>query len=261
VLVVGTYDGDMPGAVLRPHDAHRRATLRRSVDLFSAFRLEQSQPEVFYSALARDAVAQVSQFAPLTDAIVLDVGAGPGWFRRAFTDAGARYLGLDADAGEMSAAALPSDATGLGDAMALPIRTASIDVVFSSNVLEHVSSPERMAAEMVRVARPGGIVFLSYTLWLSPWGGHETSPWHYVGGARAAQRYERRHGHPPKNVFGESLFPVSASRMLAWARTRSDVEVLAAIPRYHPWWSHWIMRVPGVREVASWNLLLVLRRR
>ncbi len=251
----------MPGAVLRPHDARTRATLRRSVDLFSSFRLEQTQPEVFYSALARDAVAQVRQYADLDGSIVLDVGAGPGWFRRAFTGAGARYLGLDADAGEMSAAALPSDATGLGDAMALPIRTGSVDVVFSSNVLEHVPHPERMGDEMVRVAKHGGIVFLSYTLWLSPWGGHETSPWHYVGGRRAARRYERRHGHPPKNVYGESLFPVSAARMLAWARSHPDVEVLAAIPRYHPWWSHWLMRVPGVREVASWNLLLVLRRR
>ena len=231
------------------------------MDLFAAFRVEQTDPELFYSALAHDAVAQIEGFAALEGASVLDVGAGPGWFRRAFSDAGARYLGLDTDAGEMNAAALPQDSSVLGDAQALPIRTGSVDVVFSSNVLEHVPRPEAMAEEMVRVARPGGLVFLSYTLWLSPWGGHETSPWHFLGGAKAAQRYTRTHAHPPKNLYGESLFPLSAGRMLRWARGRDDVVVLAAIPRYHPWWSQWVMKVPGVREVASWNLLLVLRRR
>ena len=60
-----------------------------------------------------------------------------------------------------------------------------------------------MADEMVRVTRPGGLIFLSYTLWWGPWGGHETSPWHYLGGGRAARRYERRLGHRPKNVYGD----------------------------------------------------------
>ncbi|HET7899909.1 MAG TPA: class I SAM-dependent methyltransferase [Candidatus Nanopelagicales bacterium] len=251
----------MSGVAQPFRSAHAPATLRRSLDLFSAFRLEQTRPDVFYSALARDAVEQIGAYSALEGATVLDVGAGPGWFRRAFEEAGARYLSIDADAGEMSAAALPQDASVLGDAMSLPFATGSVDVVFSSNVLEHVPEPERMADEMLRVAKPGGLVFLSYTLWYSPWGGHETSPWHYLGGDRAAQRYTRTHGHPPKNVYGESLYPLTAGRMLRWSRRVTGADVLAAIPRYHPWWAQWVMRVPGVRELASWNLLLVLRRR
>ena len=35
---------------------------------------------------------------------------------------------------------------------------------------------------MVRVTKPGGLVFVSYTVWWGPWGGHETAPWHYLGG-------------------------------------------------------------------------------
>jgi SAM-dependent methyltransferase len=251
----------MSGAAQPFRSARAPATLRRSLDLFSSFRLEQSRPDVFYSALARDAVQQIGAYHELPGATVLDVGAGPGWFRRAFEDAGARYLSIDADAGEMSAAALPQDASVLGDALSLPFASRSIDIVFSSNVLEHVPEPERMADEMLRVARPGGLVFLSYTLWYSPWGGHETSPWHYLGGDRAARRYERVHGHPPKNVYGESLYPLTAGRMLRWSRRVTGADLLAAIPRYHPSWAQWVMRVPGVRELASWNLLLVLRRR
>ena len=71
--------------------------------------------------------------------------------------------------------------------------------------------PWVVADEMVRVVRPGGLVVVSYTNWLSPWGGHETSPWHYLGGYVAADRYGRRYGHPPKNRYGVGLFPVSVA--------------------------------------------------
>jgi hypothetical protein len=118
-----------------------------------------------------------------------------------------------------------------------------------------------MAAEMVRVTRPGGTVFLSFPPWFSPWGGHETSPWHYLGGRLARRRYLRRTGHEPKNKFGESLFPVSAGRAIRWARNCPDVDVVATFPRYHPWWACWVVAIPGLREIVSWNLVVVMRRR
>jgi SAM-dependent methyltransferase len=143
----------------------------------------------------------------------------------------------------------------------LPVRTAAVDVCYSSNVLEHVASPWQMAAEMVRVTRPGGTVFLSFTPWWSPWGGHETAPWHWLGGHRARRRYRRLHGREPKNRFAETLFPVRVGAALRWARHCPDAELVRAFPRYHPWWAQWVVRLPVVREVATWNLVLVLRRR
>lgn len=244
-----------------PRDPRRaRATLRRSIDLLRAFRVEQTDPDRFYGTLAADSVAQLQAYVDLRGATVLDVGGGPGYFAQAFRGAGASYVSIEADLGELSARSEPGPGSVLGSALSLPIRDGSVDVCYSSNVLEHVADPERMLAEMVRVTRPGGTVFCSYTLWLSFWGGHETAPWHYVGGHRAARRYTRRHGHPPKNVYGTSLFAVSAAQVLRWARHRADVEVVAALPRYHPWWAWWVLRIPGIREVATWNLALVLRR-
>lgn len=236
-------------------------TLLRSVALLGAFRVEQTDPDRFYGLLARDAVRQVEQYVPVAGRVVLDVGGGPGYFAAAFEAAGADYLTVDADAGELSARGTPSARTALGSGTALPVRTGSVDVCYSSNVLEHVREPERMAGEMLRVTRPGGTVFLSYTTWLSPWGGHETAPFHYFGGPYAARRYQARYGRPPKNLYGESLFPLSAGRMLRWARAQRGAELVAALPRYHPSWARWVVRVPGVREVALWNLLLVLRTR
>jgi hypothetical protein len=117
-----------------------------------------------------------------------------------------------------------------------------------------------MADEMVRVTRSGGTVFLSYTVWYGPWGGHETAPWHYVGGRRARRRYARRHGHEPKNRFGESLFAVTVRDGLRWAREQKSAEIVAIVPRYNPWWSHWLLRIPLLREVVTWNLVIVLRK-
>ena len=117
---------------------------------------------------------------------------------------------------------------------------------------------------MVRVARPGGLVWLSWTTWLSPWGGHETSPWHYLGGRRAADRYARRHGRRPKNDFGRSLFAVSAAADAAAGpraeRGRPGAASTSGRATTRAGRAGW-RRCPGVREVASWNVVIVMRRR
>jgi SAM-dependent methyltransferase len=239
----------------------RTATLKRAVTLFRVFLREQTDPDLFYGTLAEDSVRQLRGHVDLDGATVLDVGGGPGYFADAFRAAGATYVGLEPDAGEMAARGEPEPGTLRGSGEALPVRTAAVDVCYSSNVLEHVRSPWTMTAEMVRVTRSGGTVFLSFTPWLSPHGGHETAPWHYLGGQRARRRFRRKTGREPKNRFGESLFPVSVGAALRWARSCPDVDVVAAYPRYHPWWATWVIAVPGLRELVSWNLVVVMRRR
>lgn len=237
-----------------------RPTLRRSWRLFRSFQVEQSDPDHFYGTLAADSAAQVSHFARLEGAWLLDVGGGPGYFADAFRAAGARYTPLDADVGELSGLGGLAPGTVIGSGMALPFADGSFDVTYSSNVLEHVNDPWRMADEMVRVTKPGGTVFLSYTLWWGPHGGHETKPWHYLGGRRAADRYARKHGKRPKNDYGVSLFMVTAAEGLRWARARDGVEVVRLFPRYLPRWAWWVLRVPLLREVVTWNLAIVLRK-
>ena len=240
---------------MTPRQPPRRG-VRRSVRLFSAFLAEQSDPHRFYSELAADSVQLLREHTGLRGRTVLDVGAGPGEFARAFRGAGARYVPLDHDPG------VPSVRDGglVGDALRLPLADGCVDVAFSSNMWEHVPQPEAVADELLRVTRPGGIVFLSYTNWLSPWGGHETSPWHWLGGQRAIRRYARVHGHPPKNRVDETLYRVSVREGLDWAKG-APADVLAARPRYLPDAGAGILRLPGVREVLTWNLLLILRRR
>ncbi|WP_280300910.1 class I SAM-dependent methyltransferase, partial [Nocardia abscessus] len=172
----------------------RRATLRRSLRLLGSFRFEQTDPALFYGGLAADSTAMIADFyADLTGrsldgATILDVGGGPGYFADEFTRTGARYIPVEPDPSEMHAAGLSVAGAVRGSGMALPFRDDALDICFSSNVAEHVSKPWVMADEMVRVTRPGGLIVLSYTVWHGPFGGHETGPWHYLGGEYAAGR-------------------------------------------------------------------------
>jgi len=237
-----------------------RADLARSARLFRAFRTEQTAPQAYYAALAQDTIHQLGQYAELDGRVVIDVGGGPGFFVRELNRTGARSFCVDADSGEMAALGPPEKGSIVGSATRMPIASGAVDVCFSSNVLEHVRDWPAMLAEMVRVTRPGGIVFVTFTNWLSPYGGHETSPWHYLGGERAVARYQRKHGTMPKNRFGDSLHPVSIAEVLGWARSAHGVVVVDAVPRYLPAWTRPLLRVPIMREFLTWNLLLVLRR-
>ena len=238
-----------------------RASLGRSVRLLREFRYEQPNPARFYTAIAEDSVGQLSQYADLAGGVMLDVGGGPGYFRDAFGRAGATYFSLDADVGELAGTGTIAAGTVIGSGMQLPFRDDAVDLTYSSNVLEHVVDPWLMADEMVRITKPGGLVFISYTVWFGPWGGHETAPWHYVSGGYARRRYRRKHGKEPKNKYGESLFKVTVADGLAWARRQQAADVLDLTPRYNPRWSRWLLHVPGVREVATWNLAIVLKKR
>ncbi|GGL38660.1 putative methyltransferase [Nocardia jinanensis] len=240
----------------------RRATVRRSLRLLHSFRFEQTDPARFYGGIATDSAELLADFyadltgRDLTGATVLDVGGGPGYFADEFARAGARYIPVEPDPSEMHAAGISVPAAVRGSGMALPFRDDAVDICFSSNVAEHVPDPWRMADEMVRVTRPGGMIVLSYTVWLGPFGGHETGPWHYLGGEYAARRYRRRNGKEPKNRFGTSLFAIRAADGVRWSR-RTPAHIGVLFPRYHPRWAWWLVRVPGIRELLVSNLVVV----
>jgi SAM-dependent methyltransferase len=244
----------------------RRATLGRSLRLLSEFRFEQRDPARFYGALADDTAAMVGDLwrsamgTELAGRTLLDVGGGPGYFSAAFADAGVHYIGVEPDPAEMHAGPAAADGAAMyvrASGMALPFADASVDICLSSNVAEHVPQPWRLGREMVRVTKPGGLVVLSYTVWLGPFGGHEMGLSHYLGGARAAERYARKHGHRAKNDYGSSLFEVSVHDGLEWAASTGALG--AAFPRYHPRWAWWMTGVPVLREFTVSNLVLVLR--
>jgi SAM-dependent methyltransferase len=224
------------------------------------FRSEQADPEQYYAAMAEDTVAQVAGYCELSGRTVLDVGGGGGWFTEAFQARGARCCLFEPDPTELlQRKAVPAGAV-LADGLLLPVRDGAADVAFSSNVLEHVPDPMRLIEEMIRVTRRGGLIYLAFTNWYSPWGGHEMSPWHYLGPGFAERRYAERYHRAPKHKVGASLFPVHVGSVLHALRARTDIAIMDARPRYYPPWCRHLVRIPGLREVATWNLLIVMRR-
>jgi SAM-dependent methyltransferase len=234
--------------------------LGRSVRLLRLFRSEQADPERFYAAIAEDTVRQVLGYCELSGRTVLDVGGGSGWFTEAFRAHGAKCCLLEPDPAELQHRENTPLGAVIADGLRLPVRDGAADVAFSSNVLEHVPDPMRLIGEMIRVTRPGGLIYLAFTNWYSPWGGHEMSPWHYLGPRFAQQRYLRRYRRRPKHKVGQTLFPVHVGPVLRAIRARTDIALVDARPRYYPPWSRSITAVPGLREVVTWNLMLVMRR-
>ena len=88
-------------------------------------------------------------------ALVLDVGASDvnGSYRGIFPSRQFRYLGADMADG-------PGVDIILGDPYKIPLPDASIDIVISGQMLEHCEFFWLAFAEMVRVVKPDGLIFL-----------------------------------------------------------------------------------------------------
>ena len=235
--------------------------LRRSARLIDLYRREPRDPVPFYEFLASDTIEHLRHHDARTDGVVADIGGGPGYLAASVRQAGGRCVVIEYDEPELRLHGRRPDSAIVGDGQHLPLRDEAVDVVHCSNVLEHVPAPRLLVEEMVRALRVGGVGYLSFTPWLSPWGGHETSPWHYFGGDFAADRYRRRRGQPAKNLYGRNLFVLHLATVRTWLERDERIELLWDGPRYWPASWRLLSRAPGIGEAVSWNYLALFRRR
>src|SRR5919204_1833440 len=107
---------------------------------------------------------ELREFLPLTgEERVLDSGTGAGVLALALAPFVREVVGVDL-VPELLAAAregAPPNATFVeGDATALPFEAGSFDLAGSRRTLHHLPRPELAVAELARVTRPGGRVFV-----------------------------------------------------------------------------------------------------
>ena len=104
----------------------------------------------------------------------LEIGSADAMTSAELARAGWTATGIDIDISRTDARVKGAGVTVLEmDATRLLFPDASFDLVFSFNVFEHLPDPSATFSEIVRVLRPGGLAYISFTgLRWSPHGAH-----------------------------------------------------------------------------------------
>jgi SAM-dependent methyltransferase len=214
----------------------------------------------FYEFQAEDAVHWLERWGvklgPGTTA--LDLGCGHGVFGAALAKRGCRVTFSDESQGLLpELAGSPFVRFDIDkDDMA---KLGQYDLVICSNVFEHLSKPDQFLASVATTLTPDGKLFLSWTNWLSVWGGHEFSPFHYLGPRRGHLIYDKLVKRPRKHTPYQNLYPTYIGETMRKIRNNPRLKLLRAAPRYYPEFA-FLLRLPILREFLAWNCALLIAR-
>jgi SAM-dependent methyltransferase len=228
-----------------------------NVQLFRSFLKHKDDPDTFYRELSDRATSELP--VDVSGQRILDLGCGRGWDAEALAARGATVTALELDPTLLTATPRGEASRVAADGRRTPFADGTFDGVYCSNVLEHTPDPAAMFDEIARITRPGGWIWLSWTNWYSPVGGHELRFLHYLGPTLGTRIHDKLFGPPEINAVGEALWPTHIGPTLRIVRSHPLLELVDATPRYYPS-QRWIIKVPGVREVLAWNCALTLRR-
>ena len=94
---------------------------------------------------------------------VLEVGCGEGYGTALLASSAGRVLGVDYDALTVAhaAASYPRASFVRANLAALPVPSASVDVLTTLQVVEHVWNHPEFVQECLRVLRPGGLLLVT----------------------------------------------------------------------------------------------------
>jgi SAM-dependent methyltransferase len=113
--------------------------------------------------------SDIYPYATTAQGTVLDIGCGDCFYKY-LLNSGARYIGMDIFEAENFDYGKNSDIVRF-DGTTIPLENQSVDHIICSEVLEHVSEPAPLIAEMHRVLKQGGDAFITI-----PW----SARFHYI---------------------------------------------------------------------------------
>jgi SAM-dependent methyltransferase len=198
-------------------------------------------------ANAVENAAVLAALGPLSGRQVLDAGCGTGLLLAQMSDTAGSAVGVDRDRAMLDVARTHSAAPLLqADAGALPLGAASVDAVVAVALLEFVSDPAAVVAEMWRVTRPGGQVVIGSLNPKSPWG-------------LAHRRHLRREPWTEARFFSRREL-LRLGRVHGPARLAGALFMPGAVPglsRLGPLIEPWAIHVPSL---GAFQVLVIERR-
>lgn len=115
---------------------------------------------------------------------VLDVGCGTGGFCMAAFEEGADVFGIDIDPKAIDICRMQASANdmspgkfAISTSEELPFENDYFDFIYCNSVLEHVRDVETTISEMLRVVRPGGLLFMKFPDYRSLYEAHYKVGW------------------------------------------------------------------------------------
>ncbi len=123
-------------------------------------RATRGEPSYVWRAGQERRFRQVRHWAPLEGRRVLDVGCGLGMYTAAFLRETPHVFGVEIERERALEARERAAGIVQTSGERLPFPDATFDVVFSHEVLEHVTDDRACVAEMVRVTRTGGRIVI-----------------------------------------------------------------------------------------------------
>jgi len=118
-------------------------------------------------------------------------------------------------------------------------QTDQFDLVICTNVLEHLHSPQKAIREFRRIGRR---MYLCWTPWYSPFGGHEFSPKHFFGTTGGSI-----------HSVGLNLFKTTSDEVFQMV-IGAGFKILDVRPRYYPTLKFLTKLPVEMRDFMCWNI-------
>ncbi|MBT5927600.1 MAG: methyltransferase domain-containing protein [Verrucomicrobia bacterium] len=225
-----------------------------------AHHLKHGDDTAFYEMQAKDAVSwmQSRHVAMNTKVQVLDLGCGHGVFGGELEkfDCQVSYADIECNLNTERASA-PFTHINLDEDDYEEL--GRYDLIVCSNVFEHLAKPQHFLNNLPDLLNPGGRLYLSWTNWLSPWGGHDFSPFHFLGPHWGPAMFDKLIGKTRIHYPFKTLYPTYIGQTLGWIDRLKGLKVEACVPRYYNEFT-FLTKLPVIREFLTWNTAMLIQR-
>jgi SAM-dependent methyltransferase len=191
---------------------------------------------------------------------ILDLGSGSGGYTQEFSNSGAKVYAIDLNITQHPQKKQINIFQIEGDCNNLPIRSESMDLVFCSSLIEHVSNQGQLISEINRVLKKDGICYLSFPPFFSLVGGHQFKPFHLFGERIAVFLSKYIYGLNVESYITScgnwGLYPTTIQKVLKLVKG-NNFKIIDITTRFSP---INFAKVPIFNEFLTWHVEFIVQK-